>query len=262
GISRPSPLFVRVGDRGVPAFGLALAAAFASVDAGRIPVDRDGSMVAPSSRQALPRGLKVVPFADIWTAIDERQQDALQRLVADRIVLLLVEPKSGGDRIVVQAHLLDRLLAGAWLRETPAAWTVLGSLVLSGLAAPRAAVGRSTGGEEALRAELAAARAQGEQTRARLDELERRAKTLTAGELREAPLGDAEQERLQRECERLGIVTHDPAMLALFRDLEKAARSSLPIVIAGEPGTGKELFARAAHRLSPRADGPFVAVNT
>src|SRR5207244_11062492 len=73
--------------------------------------------------------------ADIWTAIDERQQDALQRLVADRIVLLLVEPKSGGDRIVVQAHLLDRLLAGAWLRETPAAWTVLGSLVLSSLAA-------------------------------------------------------------------------------------------------------------------------------
>jgi DNA-binding NtrC family response regulator/CHASE2 domain-containing sensor protein len=356
GVIRRVPLFVRVGDRGVPAFGLALAAAFTSVDAGRIPVDRDGNMLAPSSRQALPRGLKVVPFADIWTAIDERQQDALQRLVADRIVLLLVEPKSAGDRSVVQAHLLDRLLAGAWLRETPAAWTVLGSLVLSGLAAwlwlsvrwwkaalttgllalgylagvfasasligvllplaipliavsvssasalvwnqltaayrirdlegevtqireglvhqesavealeedleaARAAVARSTGGEEALRAQLAAARAQEEQTRARLDELERRAKTLTAGELREAPLGDAEQERLQRECERLGIVTRDPAMLALFRDLEKAARSSLPIVIAGEPGTGKELFARAAHRLSPRADGPFVAVN-
>jgi len=356
GVIRRVPLFVRVGDRGVPAFGLALAAAFTSVDAGRIPVDRDGSMLAPSSRQALPRGLKVVPFADIWTAIDERQQDALQRLVADRIVLLLVEPKSGGDRIVVQAHLLDRLLAGAWLRETPAAWTVLGSLVLSSLAAwlwlsvrwwkaalttgvlalgylagvfasasligvllplaipliavsvssgsalvwnqltaayrirdlegevtqireglvrqesavealeedleaARAAVARSTGGEEALRAQLAAARAQEEQTRARLDELERRAKTLTAGELREAPLGDAEQERLQRECERLGIVTRDPAMLAQFRDLEKAARSSLPILIAGEPGTGKELFARAAHRLSPRADGPFVAVN-
>jgi len=50
-------------------------------------------------------------------------------------------------------------------------------------------------------------------------------------------------------------------VLSVFRDLEKAARSTLPILIAGEPGTGKELFARAAHRLSPRADGPFVAVN-
>src|SRR5438309_8382487 len=129
------------------------------------------------------------------------------------------------------------------------------------LEAARAAVARSTGGEEALRAQLAAARAQEAQTRARLEELERRAQTLTAGELREAPLGDAGQERLQRECERPGIVTRDPAVLALFRDLEKAARSSLPILIAGEPGTGKELFARAAHRLSPRADGPFVAVN-
>ena len=43
-------------------------------------------------------------------------------------------------------------------------------------------------------------------------------------------------------------------VLALFQDLEKAARASLPILIAGEPGTGKELFARAAHRLSARAD--------
>jgi len=84
---------------------------------------------------------------------------------------------------------------------------------------------------------------------------------LTAGELREAAARDAGQNVLQRECERLGIVTRDPAMLALFRDLEKAARSSLPILIAGEPGTGKELFARAAHRLSPRADGRSFAVN-
>src|SRR5256885_731187 len=59
----------------------------------------------------------------------------------------------------------------------------------------------------------------------------------------------------------MGIVTRDRVVLAVFRDLEKAARSTLPILIAGEPGTGKELFARAVHRLSPRAGGPFVAVN-
>jgi DNA-binding NtrC family response regulator len=47
----------------------------------------------------------------------------------------------------------------------------------------------------------------------------------------------------------------------VFADLRRAARSSLPILLAGEPGTGKELFARAAHRLSPRVAQPFVAVN-
>jgi DNA-binding NtrC family response regulator len=120
---------------------------------------------------------------------------------------------------------------------------------------------RSSGGEEALRAQLAAARAQEERTRARLEELEQRVRAASAADVREAPLGDRELERLQHEAERLGIVTHDPAMLALFRDLEKAARSALPILLAGEPGTGKELFARAAHRLSARAEAPFVAVN-
>src|SRR5204862_6800577 len=127
------------------------------------------------------------------------------------------------------------------------------------LDAARAAAARSTGAEEALRAQLATARAQEEQTRARLERLERESRTL--GDGRVAPLDDAELERLRSECERMGIVTRDRVVLAVFRDLEKAARSTLPILLAGEPGTGKELFARAAHRLSPRADGPFVAVN-
>src|SRR5207245_2281760 len=47
GVIRRVPLFVRVGDRGVPAFGLALAAAFTRVDADRIPVDRHGRMLVP-----------------------------------------------------------------------------------------------------------------------------------------------------------------------------------------------------------------------
>jgi len=50
-------------------------------------------------------------------------------------------------------------------------------------------------------------------------------------------------------------------MLGLFRDLKKGAGSTLPVLLLGEPGTGKELFARATHRLSPRAGKPFIAVN-
>ncbi|HYY06726.1 MAG TPA: CHASE2 domain-containing protein, partial [Candidatus Limnocylindria bacterium] len=134
------------------------------------------------------------------------------------------------------------------------------------LEAARGAVARSTGAErellqaaEALRVELAAARAQEEQTRSRLSDLERE---LRAADPRRVELDDAAQERLRQRCAEVGVVTRDPVVLARFRELEKAARSSLPILISGEPGTGKELFARAAHRLSPRAGGPFVAVNT
>jgi len=133
------------------------------------------------------------------------------------------------------------------------------------LEAARAAVARSTGTErellqaaEALRGQLGEARAQEEQTRARLQALEHE---LRAAASRPTALADTELERLRRQCAEVGIVTRDPAVLALFRDLQKAARATLPILLAGEPGTGKELFARAAHRLSPRAAGPFVAVN-
>jgi DNA-binding NtrC family response regulator len=126
------------------------------------------------------------------------------------------------------------------------------------LDAARVDLGRAA---DALREQLLQARQQEEATRQRLDALERELSGLRTAEPRSSPLGDAGQEALRRECEAAGILTRDPAVLAVFRDLGRAARSSLPIVITGEPGTGKELFARAAHRLSARAAQPFVAVN-
>ncbi|HEV2147325.1 MAG TPA: sigma-54 dependent transcriptional regulator [Longimicrobiaceae bacterium] len=52
-----------------------------------------------------------------------------------------------------------------------------------------------------------------------------------------------------------------PAMLEVFRMVGRVAASSATVLVLGESGTGKELVARAVHRNSERAAGPFVAIN-
>ena len=58
------------------------------------------------------------------------------------------------------------------------------------------------------------------------------------------------------------LIGQAPAMRALFRAIGRFAQVPLSVLITGETGTGKELVARALHRESPRADKPFVALNT
>jgi DNA-binding NtrC family response regulator/CHASE2 domain-containing sensor protein len=381
GVVRKVPLMVRLEDHAVPAFGLALASALKAPDVVapeprpasqrsplRIPIDGRQRTLLAYVPAKLDTGLKVVPFVDVWAALEQRQAGPLRNLVDGKVVLVLTEPTHGlhltpigpMSEVMIQAHLLNTVLTRRWLSETPAVWACLAAFALSSLVAwlalalrwwraligaavlglgyvagvplclslfglvlplllpsgavvvacagafgrnllgsvgrlrhvegevegmretlvrresavealeedleaARAAMARSTGAErelllaaDGLRQQLAEARAQEEQARSRLGDVERE---LRAADRRPTQLDDTEQERLRRECEEVGIITRDPAMLALFRDLEKAARSSLPILIVGEPGTGKELFARAAHRLSARAGGPFVAVN-
>jgi DNA-binding NtrC family response regulator len=57
------------------------------------------------------------------------------------------------------------------------------------------------------------------------------------------------------------IVTRSPAMSAVLRNAEKAATSTIPVLIEGESGVGKELIARAIHGSGERKSRPFVAVN-
>ena len=57
------------------------------------------------------------------------------------------------------------------------------------------------------------------------------------------------------------IIGRSPAMRDLFGILPAIAASDSTVVIHGASGTGKELFARAIHELSPRRDKPFVAIN-
>ncbi len=72
---------------------------------------------------------------------------------------------------------------------------------------------------------------------------------------------EADEQGLIQECESFQIVTRDPAVLRLFQNLKKAAATQVPILLLGETGTGKEIFAKAAHALSPRRHGPFISVN-
>ena len=53
----------------------------------------------------------------------------------------------------------------------------------------------------------------------------------------------------------------DPAMAPVVEALRKVARTQATVLLLGESGTGKELGARSVHEWSPRASGPFVAVN-
>ncbi|MGE0756368.1 MAG: sigma-54-dependent transcriptional regulator [Pirellulaceae bacterium] len=83
---------------------------------------------------------------------------------------------------------------------------------------------------------------------ARRRELERRIDTL--------------QNELDQKRAFGALVGISRPMRDLFFQMQRAAVAPIDILIRGETGTGKELIAREIHRLSPRAAGPFVAVNT
>ncbi|MCM5680230.1 nitrogen regulation protein NR(I) [Schlegelella sp. S2-27] len=66
-------------------------------------------------------------------------------------------------------------------------------------------------------------------------------------------------ERYAQMPEMLGQA---PAMQDVFRAIGRLSQSNVTVLITGESGSGKELVARALHKHSPRASGPFVAINT
>ena len=74
-----------------------------------------------------------------------------------------------------------------------------------------------------------------------------------------------ENQELKKSLERYGrvqsIIGDSPAMREVFSKIHRVAPTDATVLITGESGTGKELVAQAIHRASPRATGPFVAVN-
>jgi two-component system NtrC family response regulator len=58
-----------------------------------------------------------------------------------------------------------------------------------------------------------------------------------------------------------GIISRDPGMLKVCRNVEKVAPSSATVMLLGDSGTGKEILARALHQLSTRGEKRFMAIN-
>jgi DNA-binding NtrC family response regulator len=94
---------------------------------------------------------------------------------------------------------------------------------------------------------------------------------LVKGVLRTIRMLDLQRENIEMSSQFLSdtlscpeafkdIVTNNPAMLAIFRYLELVTKSNQPILVTGESGVGKELFARAIH-LCSKCTGPLVSVN-
>ena len=70
---------------------------------------------------------------------------------------------------------------------------------------------------------------------------------------------DVAEEKMDDAPEMLGQA---PAMQDVFRGIGRLAQSHVTVLITGESGSGKELVAHALHKHSPRANQPFVAINT
>lgn len=58
-----------------------------------------------------------------------------------------------------------------------------------------------------------------------------------------------------------GLITRDPVLIKVCRNVEKVAPSDATVMLLGESGTGKEILARALHQLSARREKRFMAIN-
>jgi two-component system nitrogen regulation response regulator GlnG len=86
-----------------------------------------------------------------------------------------------------------------------------------------------------------------------------KATALIRRAVEESQREDTAHTEMERAPEMLGQAL---AMQDVFRAIGKLSSSQVTVMVTGESGTGKELVARALHKHSPRAQGPFVAINT
>jgi two-component system nitrogen regulation response regulator GlnG len=70
-----------------------------------------------------------------------------------------------------------------------------------------------------------------------------------------------EPERKRDGAPLESLIGRSPAMVDVFKEIGRVARTEMTVTLMGESGTGKELVARAVHSNSARARGPFITVN-
>ncbi|MDR0390698.1 MAG: sigma-54 dependent transcriptional regulator [Planctomycetaceae bacterium] len=89
-------------------------------------------------------------------------------------------------------------------------------------------------------------------------------RTITERAAESSQLRRLNRELKQRLDEKFGfngVIGNSPQMLAIIDRLKRVAATDVTVLIQGETGTGKELFAQATHQNSPRKSKPFVALN-
>ncbi|MGH7230909.1 MAG: CHASE2 domain-containing protein, partial [Nitrospiraceae bacterium] len=169
GVVRRAPLYVRLEDRAVPAFGMALLAASLKVAPEQvsirgqavhlhearfpdgtmrrlsIPIDEQGRMlISYIGRESTP-AFASTSFLDVWRAIERGEPDKIRDWVAGKIVVLLPGEHSAGSRQTpfeegvsdsfIQLNVLNTLLTEAWTREASPMVSVFAALILAGSAA-------------------------------------------------------------------------------------------------------------------------------
>lgn len=93
----------------------------------------------------------------------------------------------------------------------------------------------------------------------KLDEVRRVVRK--ALEKRELKMENRRLKETIAKTQGVSIITEDPEMRTILRTARQIAQGDVSILITGESGTGKELMAKFIHENSPRAKGPFMAVN-
>ena len=163
--------------------------------------------------------------------VDEAEDalEAKQRLDANRFDLVLLDVRLPGLDGIELVEVLRR-----WGQTTPV-------LMISGFGTVESAVGALHAGAD----DFLTKPVEPEVLSARVEQLLARRPRLDRGTVENPE----------------GIIGRSAALRAALETIRQAAPTDSTVLIQGETGTGKELAARALHALSPRHDGPFVAVN-